>query len=355
MTTTHVIVPDGVDDPLRPSGGNTYDRHLCAGLASIGWSVHEHAVPGAWPRRDAASLDALDRVVQRIPDEAIVVLDGLIASTAPEILVAQARRLRMVVLVHMPLGHRAADHAGGQIRTREGAVLSAAAAVVVTSAWTRRRLLELYRLPADRVHIAEPGVEPADLAAGTRSGEALLCVAAVTVAKGHDVLLAALAQTTDLSWRCVCVGSLDVDPPFVAALRDRILTHGLSDRVCLPGPLAGRDLGRSYAAADLLVLASRAESYGMVVTEALARGLPVIAAEVGGLPEALGHGAGGTRPGLLVPPDDPAAFGGALRAWLVDAGLRERLRRAARERRASLARWSTPTSVVAGVLAGTAR
>ena len=76
----------------------------------------------------------------------------------------------------------------------------------------------------------------------------------------------------------------------------------------------------------------------MVVTEALARGLPVVAAEVGGVPEALGHGADGDRPGLLVPPDDPAALAAALRAWLGDAELRARLRRAARERRASLSR-----------------
>jgi glycosyltransferase involved in cell wall biosynthesis len=93
----------------------------------------------------------------------------------------------------------------------------------------------------------------------------------------------------------------------------------------------------------------------MVVTEALARGLPVVAAEVGGVPEALGHGADGTRPGLLVPPDDPAALRDALRSWLEDADLRRRLRRAARERRASLSGWSRTTSVLADVLTGASR
>ena len=121
------------------------------------------------------------------------------------------------------------------------------------------------------------------------------------------------------------------------------------------GPQAGADLARSYRAADVLVLPSRAETYGMVVTEALARGLPVIAAAVGGVPEALGHGADGVRPGLLVPADDPVALGDALRAWLGDADLRRRLRRAARERRLSLVRWSTTTTVVADVLTGAAR
>jgi len=310
VTAVHVVVPDGIDDPARPSGGNVYDRHLCRGLASNGWSVHEHTAPAA---------------LERIPDGAVVLVDGLVAS---EELVPHARRLRLVVLVHMPLGDR-----------REGAVLSAATAVVTTSAWSRRRVLKLHALPADRVHVAERGVDAADLATGTAAGDQLLCVGAVTPVKGHDVLLGALATMTDLSWCCVCVGSLDRDPAFAERVRSR------APGVDFPGPRTGAELDRSYAAADLLVLASRAEAYGMVVTEALARGVPVIATDVGGVPEALGRG------GLLVPPDDPAALSAALRSWLGDAELRARLRRAARERRESLPRWEATTFMVAKVLA----
>ena len=177
----------------------------------------------------------------------------------------------------------------------------------------------------------------------------------MTPDKGHDVLLDGLATAADLSWRCACIGSLVRDPAFAAGVRRRAQDNGLDDRVRFPGPRTGPDLDRAYAAADLLVLASRAETYGMVVTEALARGVPVLAAEVGGVTEALGHAADGTRPGLLVPPGDPAALGAALRAWLGDADLRGRLRRAARERRASLRRWAATTSDLAGVLAGAAR
>jgi glycosyltransferase involved in cell wall biosynthesis len=355
VTAVHVVVPDGIDDPARPSGGNVYDRHVCKGLPALGWSVHEHALPGFWVRPNAASFAALAEVVGRIPDDAVVLLDGLVASTAPEVLVPQAHRLRLVVLVHMPLGHRPAADGAGNARTREREVLSAAAAIVTTSAWTRSRLLELYRLPDERVHVAEPAVDAADLVAGSAAGGSLLCVAAVIFDKGHDVLLDALATISDLSWHCVCVGSLDRDPAFVEGLRRRSLDDGLDDRVDFAGPRTGADLDRSYAAADLMVLASRAETYGMVVTEALARGLPVVAAEVGGLTEALGHGADGIRPGLLVRQDDPGALGAALRAWLGDARLRGRLRRAARERRESLRGWSTTTSVIAGVLAGATR
>ena len=339
MTSVHFVVPDGIHDPARPSGGNVYDRHLCRGLSSIGWSVSEHPVPGFWSPPDAVAFAALDHTVGQIPDDAVVLLDGLVASTAPEVLVPQARRLRLVVLVHMPLAHE-----------REREVLSAAAAVVTTSAWGRQRLLELYSLAAERVHVAQPGVDPAEPATGSVAGDALLCVAAVIPDKGHDLLLDALAAMTDLSWRCDCVGRLDRDPAFVETVRRRSADDGLAGRVRLLGTQSGADLDRSYAAADVMVSASRAETYGMVVTEALARGLPVIAADVGGLREALGHGANGARPGLLVPPDDPTALAAALRAWLGDAELRARLRRAARERRESLPGWSATVSAVAGVL-----
>jgi glycosyltransferase involved in cell wall biosynthesis len=247
----------------------------------------------------------------------------------------------------MPLGHDATDTGA---REREGAVLTAAASVVTTSVWACRALFELYSLPSDRVHVAEPGVDPAELAPGTATAGSLLSVAAVIPGKGHDVLVDALAPLTSFRWQCLCVGSLERDPAFVARVRRRAADNGMDRRLRFPGPQSGADLARSYAGADLLVLPSRAETYGMVVAEALARGLPVVAAEVGGVPEALGQGPDGTRPGLLVPPGDPAALRDALRAWLEDAGLRGRLRVAARERRTSLPDWSATTSAVADVL-----
>jgi glycosyltransferase involved in cell wall biosynthesis len=344
VTDVHVIVPADIDDPGRPSGGNTYDRQVCRGLAALGWTVHEHAVSGAWPRAGAAEHAALARAIRRIPDGAVVLLDGLVACAAPAVLVGQASRLRQVVLVHMPLGHR-----------RERDVLAAAAAVVTTSAWTRQRLAELYALPLDSIHVAEPGVDAAAIGPGTDAGDALLCVAAVTPGKGHDVMLDALATATDLPWRLACVGSLERDPAFADGMQRRARDSGLHGRVRFLGPRTGEELDRAYTGADLLVLASHAETYGMVLTEALARGVPVLAAEVGGVAEALGHGDDGTRPGLLVPPGDPAALGAALRDWLGDAELRGRLRRAARERRASLRGWPATTSVLARVLAGAAR
>lgn len=219
MNVVHFIVPAGIDDPARPSGGSVYDRRIARGLGAAGWTVHVHEVPGSWPSPAAQSLGNLAAAVGEIPDGSLVLLDGLVASPAPEVLASETRRLQLVVLVHMPLGHGTTN---GGAREREGTVLSAARSVVTTSAWTRRTLLDLYSLPGNRVHVAEPGVDPAELAPGTATAGALLSVAAVIPGKGHDVLLDALAPLTRFRWQCHCLGSLERDPAFVARLRRRV-------------------------------------------------------------------------------------------------------------------------------------
>ena len=109
----HFVVPEGIDDPARPSGGNTFDRRLCRGLAAA-------RLDGARTRSaDAGPTRSRPESLARIPDGALVLLDGLVASPAPDVLVPEADRLRLVVLVHMPSGDE----------RERSAVLSAAAAV----------------------------------------------------------------------------------------------------------------------------------------------------------------------------------------------------------------------------------
>jgi glycosyltransferase involved in cell wall biosynthesis len=349
MRSVHVVLPNDIDDPAAPSGGNVYDRRICHGLAGAGWSVREHAVAGAWPWPGVAERADLARVLATLPDGAVVLLDGLVASVVPDVLVPEARRLRLAVLVHMPLGDEAAD-----LRRLEADTLAAAVAVIATSRWSRRRLLDLYPLPPERVHVAVPGVDAAPLASGSASGANLLCVAAVTPRKGHDLLVDALATLPELAWSCVCVGALDRDPEFVARLRRQAREHGIAERVSLAGPSTGPDLAARYASADLLVLASRGETYGMVATEALAHGIPVLATAANGLPEALGTAPDGSVPGIVVPLDDPPALAAALRGWLGEPELRQRLRASARGRRGTLTGWATTSKIISGVLSGQA-
>jgi glycosyltransferase involved in cell wall biosynthesis len=342
----HVVVPEGIEDPTRPSGGNTYDRRLCEQLESLGWSVSRQDVAGDWPWAGESACRELQQTLAELSESSLVIVDGLVASVVPEVMVPASRRLRVVVLVHMPVGARD----GGGSLERERAVLSAADAVVTTSQASRAWLLEAYALDPAAVHVAQPGVDAAEEATGSDRGSNLLCVGAVTPGKGHDVLLAALSRITDLSWRCECVGSLSKAPEFVHELCRDIGRAGLHDRIALAGPRTGEELEASYAATDLLVLASRGETYGMVVTEALARAVPVIGPHTGGVPEALGLSPDGRRPGMLVPPADPDALADALRRWLSEPNLREELRDAARGRRTELKGWRETAERISRVL-----
>lgn len=324
-----LLAPPGFTD--RPSGGNLYDRHLRDGLIALGWAVTTHEVgPG----------DELPVV----PGGRLVLADSLVTSWAADALLASGSAV--VPLVHMRFG-----------TPGERELLASAPAVVTTSAWTRRTVLADRAVDPRRVHVAEPGVVRPRVSPGLsprvtpRAGEGteLLCVAGLIPAKGQDVLVQALAGLTDLEWHCTLVGAGEREPDFTDDLRKAVADAGITDRVLFAGELTGAALGAAYAGSDLLVLPTRTESYGMVVTEALAHGLPVVASAVGGVPEALGE-VDGAHPGMLVRPGDPEALAVALRRWLEDPVLRRWLRTTARRRLAGLPRWEATAAHVAGAL-----
>ena len=345
----YVIVPERFDDPGQPTGGNIYDRRICAGLAEAGWEVLVATVAAAWPVRGSGAGADLARVVAAIPDGETVLVDGLIASPAAAQLLPHTGRLRMTVLLHMPLASAIDSHHDAGAERSERSVLRTAAGVVVTSEWTRRQVLTRYRIPARRVVVARPGADRVAAPARPVRGH-LICVGVLSRHKGQDLLVEALAGLADRDWHCVLAGSLDRDPDFVEHLRTRITCLGYDHRVRLSGVLTGPALSHAYTTADLLVAPSRAETYGMTVSEALAHGLPVIATAVGGLPEAFGSTADGSGPGQLIPPGDPAALAAALADWLGDEGHRDRLRAAARQRRSTLRGWEQTMQEIANAL-----
>ena len=345
----HVVVPEGFDNPGRPTGGNVYDRRVCAGLAEAGWDVLVTTVAAAWPVPGSGARADLARIVSAIPDGEIVLIDGLIASPAAAQLLPHAGRIRMTVLLHMPLATVLDTHHDASAQRSERVVLRAATGVVVTSEWTRRQVLARYAIPAHQVHVARPGADRVAAPARPVRGR-LICVGVLGRHKGQDLLVEALADLAERDWHCVLAGPLDRDPAYVGQVQARITCLGYGQRIRLSGILTGAALSHAYTTADLLVAPSRSETYGMAVTEALAHGLPVIAAAVGGLPEALGSTADGTRPGQLVPPGDPAALAATLADWLGDERHRRRLRAAARLRRSTLRSWEHTTQEIATAL-----
>lgn len=339
----HLVVPHTIHDAKHPSGGNLYDRELARGLRSLGHPVREHPVV-VCPPPTRSSDAVLAHVLAALPAGATVLVDGLVGMNAAQVLVPERSRLRLWLLVHLPLA--LAVGSTPQARVQELQALTSATGVITTSGWTRRWLLATYDLEPTRVRVARPGVHRSALSRGSPQGGALIFVGAVVPDKGLDVLLDALSKLTDLAWSCRLVGPLDRAPAFVDRLRKQIRRSGLEDRIRFTGALSPAGVSATYDSADLLVLPTRLETYGMVLTEALAHGVPVVASRTGGVPEAVGTVPGGTVPGVLIPPGNAEALGRAVRRWLEDTAWRRQLRATAHLRRTLLPNWTTTAEIV---------
>jgi glycosyltransferase involved in cell wall biosynthesis len=334
-------------DLQSATGGYGYDRRIIAGLRETGWRVNVHALDGSFPFPTAAALERAGAVLSGIPDDSLVMIDGLAFGAMPGLAQRQARRVRLVALVHHPLAAETglSRESTNRLEESERAALRSARHVVVTSEATAEALLP-YDVDRARISVIVPGTDEAPLAAGSRDNNVnLLCVATLTPRKGHDLLMDALAALTSLPWKLTCVGSLTRGSETVASLREQIHRAGLDQRVSLVGELTGDALEAAYRCADLFVLPTRHEGYGMVVAEALARGIPVISTRTGAIPDLVGPSAG-----LLVPTDDSAAFREALARALSDSALRTSLRDGARRAREHLPRWSRSCEKMAQVL-----
>jgi glycosyltransferase involved in cell wall biosynthesis len=323
------------------TGGYGYDRKLIAGLQVRGFAVHHLPWRGGFPSPDGPALEAAARSLASQPDGRIVIVDGLAFGAIPALAAKEGERLQFVALVHHPLALE--TNAPRAFQASEQEALRHARAVIVTSQTTAETLRHQYDVPIDRLLVAPPGTDPAPLAPRQGRPPHLLSLGAVTPRKGHDILVAALARIADLPWRCTIAGSLDRARDAVVKLRVQIEAAGLGGRVLLQGE--EDDVGPLFAAADLFVLASRHEGFGMAYAEALARGLPIIGTLAGAIPGVVPREAG-----ALVPPDDPAALASALRHLLSDHEAREAAASASRLAGARLPRWKATIDSVASLL-----
>ena len=344
MSSLVLLVPGRVD---TLTGGYEYDRQIVAGLRHRGWSVVVRELDGSFPQPTAAARSDATRALAAIPDASTVMIDGLALGAMPDETWREAGRLQLVGLVHHPLAAETGiePHIVRRLHESERLALSAVRLVIVTSRATAAALKD-YGVAADRIAVVEPGTERAPLARGSQgSVRNLLCVASLVPRKGHDTLLRALAEVPRTDWLLTCIGSHYHSPATVHRLNAQIEAEALEDHVRLAGEVDAATLAEHYDAADVFVLPTRHEGYGMAVAEALAHGLPVVSTPTGAIEELVGRDAG-----LLVPPDDVDALTAALWRVLDDAGLRERLRAGARRVRSRLPTWADQSAIMAEAL-----
>jgi glycosyltransferase involved in cell wall biosynthesis len=332
------VVPGSPD---QRTGGYLYGARVVEGLRGEGWKVRVHGLEGGFPHGDEVARASLSKLLEGLPDGARVVVDGLAMGGLPDPVRDAGPRLRIAALVHHPLAHETglAPEEREWFEESEPRALEACRAVMVTSEFTAFQV-EAMGVPPDRIRVVLPGTEPADPAAGPEPGEPpnLLTVASLTRRKGQDVLVRALDRIHHLDWVWSSVGSLDRDRGFVEEVQAEVRARKLQARVRFTGELAGEELAREYRKASLFVLPSHYEGYGMVLAEAMMRGLPVVATTGGAVPYTVPSSAG-----VLVAPGDEEALAGALERLLGEEGVgrRERLARAALSHSQTLPDWAT--------------
>ena len=354
MRSVVFLVPGRLE---TPTGGYVYDRRMIEELRRQGWAVELRTLDASFPFPTAAALDEAGHAFAAIPANARVLVDGLACGAMPDLIEREAARLRIAALVHLPL---AADitrdaTAAARLAASERRALGGVGLVIVTGSATVA-LLAGYGIAREKIVVVEPGttrvpITQADpkvrLLAGIPRGPGvtLLSVATLHPGKGHEILLDALAPLRHLDWRLVCAGSLTRHPGTTGRVRAAVTRLGLDGRVELAGELDEASLCRCYADADVFVLATLQETYGMAVAEALAHGLPIVATATGSIAAMAGDGAG-----LLVAPGDAAALTAALDRVIGDPKLRGRLAEGAARARERLPTWEEASRRMADAL-----
>ena len=331
------------------TGGYIYDRRLILELRRLGWAIEHLSWAASFPFPSSADLHDAARTLAELPAGSLILVDGLAYGAMPALAELEGRRLRLVSLVHHPLAMESGLTSDQQrmLFESERRALQAACAVICTSTTTALTVRDNYGIVSDGLFVAPPGTDPVPWAAAQSPGDRdvfhLLSVGSVTYRKGHDVLVEALARIADIHWACTIAGSLDREPATATLIRKMIARYGLANRIFLTGEVA--EVSDLYRRADVFVLPSRYEGYGMVFAEAMGHGLPIVGTTGGAIPEVVPQAAG-----ILVPPGDVAALATSLRRMIIDPAMRHGFAAGARAAAESLPRWEETARSVATVL-----
>jgi len=343
MTRLLFAIPGALE---TQSGGYEYDRRLLATLGRAGVEAVHCALPGSFPDPSEADLEASLAAIGRLLQRGdAVLIDGLAFGALPA---ETLRRIdaALIALCHHPLCLETglSLERATRLRESEAEAFALAARVIVTSPHTGEVLAREFSVPAEKIAVAPPGVDPAPRARGSPSPPALLAVGALIPRKAFDLLVEALSTLSDLDWRLRIVGSASESPPTAVALRALIAAKGLERRVELTGEIDPSRLARAFDEADLFISASFYEGYGMALAQALARGLPIVTATGGAVAETVPDAAS-----IKVAPGNVEALAAALRRAIGDKSLRARLAEASWGAGQDLPRWEETAAIVAGV------
>lgn len=329
-----------------PTGGYRYDKRVIEELRALGWGVKHLQLSSEFPSPSERTLTETAEILSEIPTDAFVMIDGLALGAIP-LSTLKSLKARLVALCHHPLAFETgltSDRIDYLHRTEREA-LSRSIATIATSRSTAELLAREFNVVAEDITVAEPGTEPALRAKGNATPPRILSVGAITRRKGHDTLAKALSKIRDLEWEWRIAGSTDRDSIALQKLEREIADGKIAERAKLLGPLDDAGLEKEYSSARLFVLPSHFEGYGMAFTEALARGLPVVAGSGGALVETVPKDAG-----VFVTPGNFGELALTLRRLLTTPAEVSKRADAAWDYAKQLPRWSDTARLIADAL-----
>ena len=324
------------------TGGYHYDRRVIEELRKLGSSVNIISLSAKFPFPDEIALKNTAYIFSSIPDDSVVIVDGLAFGAMKYVIRLHKNRLYLIALCHHPL----AMETGLNPCERESLLQSETYAlknadhVIVTSQNTRKILIEDFSISASQITVALPGTDRYSFAKCNGSPTRLLTCASLTKRKGHDVLIEALSRIDSLDWQARFVGDETLDPTWACELKNRAEVRGVSDQIEFVGAVA--NISSEYQNADIFVLPSKFEGYGMVLSEAIAHGLPIVSTRAGAIPEVVPESAG-----ILVNAEDHSALAEALKKLILDNDLRNKMQLGAQKAALTLPSWGICAEIIA--------
>ena len=318
------------------TGGYHYDRRVIKELRKMGSTVKTISLSEKFPFPDELVLGHTKGIFSSIPDDSIVIVDGLAFGAMRNVIELNKDRLYLIALCHHPLAMETGldPHEKKLLLKSETYALENANHVIVTSRNTSKILIEDFSISASQITVALPGTDRYPFAKCNGSPTKLLTCASLTKRKGHDVLIAALREIDCLDWQARFVGDETFDPTWASELRNRVELYGLSDQIELVGAVA--NISNEYQNADIFVLPSKFEGYGMVLSEAIAHGLPIVSTRTGAIPDVVPESAG-----ILVNIEDHSALAEAIKKLILDNDLRYKMQLGSQKAALILPSWGT--------------
>ena len=341
MTEAVFAIPGDKD---RRTGGFIYEATVLRVLNEIGCKTEHLKLPGRFPDPTQDDMAVALNALRAVPGKRPIILDGLVfGSIDPEGLAQVSAPI--IAMIHHPLGLETGlpTERAEFLLKNEAAALRHAAHIVVPSPETARVLVNQLAAKPDLITVAPPGFDRPVVCKQPKRPPLILSVGLLARRKGHDTLLGALETIRDLEWQAVIVGK-EHDDNTAIELYCQAKALGLTERVTFTGELDRAPLNDLFNSATLFALATRYEGYGMVLSEAMMFGLPIVSCDVGAVPETVGDA------GILLPPEDALAFGATLRLLLKDQGTRARLGRLSDLKSQSLPTWRETAGTFACVI-----